>query len=102
MSDELPMLRKESRRVVRKQPELPTTPPEKKEDELSFAQIEAPMSGTAIGYIRKRYDVKLSGQQATAVRRLTLGLGEAGAKLQDGKFVESGTDAIKWLLENLK
>lgn len=102
MSDELPTLRKEPRKTVRKQPEPAIATNEKKDDGLAFVQIEAPMSGTAIGYIRKRYDVKLSGQQATAVRRLTLGLGEAGAKLQDGKFVESGTDAIKWLLENLK
>jgi hypothetical protein len=45
--------------------------------------------------------VKLSGQQAETIRKIHLGLSHAGATLKNGKHVDNGTDAIKWLLENV-
>lgn len=98
MSDELPTLKRDGRKQARKDSVAAI---DKKTEDVSFVQLEAPMSATAVGFVRKRYEVRLSGQQALAIRRLTLGLGESGAKLQNGKFIETGSDAIKWLLENL-
>lgn len=52
------------------------------------------------GYSRRRVDVKFSRQQADFWRQLTTGLQESDAKLQSGKFVQSPSDAIKWVAEN--
>lgn len=108
MSDELPRKRKTTKAetvdpVEVEKVEVLKEPQEPQEIELQVdtGMVEFPMTTKPLGYLKRRYDVKLSGQQAETIRKIHLGLSHAGATLKNGKHVDNGTDAIKWLLENV-
>jgi hypothetical protein len=105
MSDELPRKRKiakaETVEPVEVQPVEVEPEPQEIELQVETGIVEFPMTTKPLGYLKRRYDVKLSGQQAETIRKIHLGLSHAGATLKNGKHVDNGTDAIKWLLENV-
>ena len=103
MSDELPRKRKITKAETVDPVEVREEPYEPQEIELQVdtGMVEFPMTTKPLGYLKRRYDVKLSGQQAETIRKIHLGLSHAGATLKNGKHVDNGTDAIKWLLENV-
>lgn len=53
------------------------------------------------GYIRKRFDLALNGRQAQRLRQVQMGLEQQEAQLENGRYVSTQVDAIRWLLENL-
>jgi hypothetical protein len=105
MSEELPRKRKTAQAVdvetVTTEPTAVEQEPEEIELQVETGIVEFPMTTKPLGYLKRRYDVKLSGQQAETIRKIHLGLSHAGATLKNGKHVDNGTDAIKWLLENV-
>lgn len=55
------------------------------------------------GYASNRCDVRLNTQnQRRALRKVVAGLAASNAQLQDGKFVQTPADAVKWMLEKLQ
>lgn len=105
MSDELPRKRKttkvEAVEPVETDAVVVEQEPQEIELQVETGIVEFPMTTKPLGYLKRRYDVKLSGQQAETIRKIHLGLSHAGATLKNGKHVDNGTDAIKWLLENV-
>lgn len=63
--------------------------------------LRLPMLRLGFGYIRRRLDADLSRTQAGQLKALELGLQSREARLANGKLVASGSDAIRWLLEEL-
>lgn len=43
----------------------------------------------------------MTPDQATALKRLAIGLDQQGARLANGKHIDSNADAVRWLLEQL-
>jgi hypothetical protein len=68
---------------------------------LTTGMLEVPLSSEAVGHIRNRHDVHLTRSQAAILRRIALGLGQKGETLANGKHVDNGTDAIRWMIENI-
>lgn len=105
MSDELPRKRKTTKvdtvEPVETESVVVDQEPQEIELKVETGTVEFPMTTKPLGYLKRRYDVKLSGQQAETIRKIHLGLSYAGATLKNGKHVDNGTDAIKWLLENV-
>lgn len=113
MSDELPRKRKTNVKSIepgmeivlkageKLEPVVVEQEPQEIELHVETGIVEFPMTTKPLGYLKRRYDVKLSGQQAETIRKIHLGLSHAGATLKNGKHVDNGTDAIKWLLENV-
>jgi hypothetical protein len=105
MSEELPRKRKTAKEetVGPVEGKAVVVEPEPQEIELQVetGMVEFPMTIKPLGYLKRRYDIKLSGQQAETIRKIHMGLSHAGATLKNGKHVDNGTDAIKWLLENV-
>lgn len=69
---------------------------------LCTCMVEAPMlqlEGT--GFVKRRIEVKLTTEQAMALKGLKLGLEAHDATLRDGSRVKHTSDAIRWVLENL-
>ena len=53
------------------------------------------------GYSKRRIDVHFNtAKQADFWKRVTAGLQDEQARLDDGKFVRSPSDAVKWIAEN--
>lgn len=48
-----------------------------------------------------RFDVKIGSDDGYALRQLTQGLKDAGAKLNSGVKVDSATHAIVWLVQQV-
>lgn len=69
--------------------------------ECSTCTVVAPITNQVAGYVRKRHDINLSRKQASNLKRIALGLGQSGNRLENGKIVDTGSDAIKWMLENV-
>jgi hypothetical protein len=105
MSEELPRKRKTAKvdtvDSVGGETVVVEQQPQEIELQVETGIVEFPMTTKPLGYLKRRYDVKLSGQQAETIRKIHLGLSHAGATLKNGKHVDNGTDAIKWLLENV-
>lgn len=53
------------------------------------------------GYTPQHLDVILSAKQGSALRRLTMGMEQAGARLERGAPVRSHADAVRFLLEQV-
>ena len=51
------------------------------------------------GYARKRVDVTFSGKGAAGWKAVLMGLEQREARLANGKFVSSVSDAIRWVGE---
>ncbi|HYE19924.1 MAG TPA: hypothetical protein VEA69_15855 [Tepidisphaeraceae bacterium] len=60
--------------------------------------VEIPMA-EAVGYCQTTLDASLSGAEAVTLSRVVAGLRAAGKTFLDGRKVETGTDAVKWILE---
>ncbi|MFZ5833682.1 MAG: hypothetical protein ACOY3P_26650 [Planctomycetota bacterium] len=74
-----------------------------------WARVELPLGPVPIEQVRaSRYHItrhveaRLSMEQGIALRRLEVGLDQAGARLRSGKRVASHADAIRWLLERIE
>ena len=53
------------------------------------------------GYSKRRIDVQFkTSKQADFWKQVTAGLQDEQARLNDGKFVRSPSDAVKWIAEN--
>ncbi len=52
-------------------------------------------------YRSTHIDVHLDQRQAEGLRRLYDGLDRTGAKLSNGRHVQSAADAVKWLLDQV-
>lgn len=54
-------------------------------------------------YRNRRVDVQnMTGGQRENLKCIVLGLQQEGEKLESGKYVTNYSDAIKWMLENVK
>lgn len=64
------------------------------------ALIAVPISELPLdGYVSRRLDIQLSPAQASAARRIAIGLDEQQAQLKSGKRVTTIQHAVCWLLE---
>ena len=54
------------------------------------------------GYVARHFEVQLSQQHAEKLRRLAYALNRDDRRLKNDRHVESGADAIRWLLEQLE
>lgn len=81
-----------------------TKPPRKIDPpKLDCVTIELPMMSQVFeGYFSNRVDVKLTSAQQAVLKSLLFGLQSKFAKLANGKDVANASDAIKWILENVK
>lgn len=80
-------------------PEEPAAEPIAREITVSFA---LPVSQAPVtGYCSRHIDIRLSGPQAEALRRLQDGLDGTGKRLANGKRVVNNADAIRYVLEQL-
>jgi hypothetical protein len=52
------------------------------------------------GYIPRNVDVRMNRSQARILRDKLRQLQDAGAKTADGRFVDSRSQAVRWILEN--
>lgn len=56
----------------------------------------------SIGYTRRRLDVMLTQSQAETAKCIAEALDRASIKLNNGKQVESPTDVVRWLLDEIR
>lgn len=73
----------------------------KKEVKIQTAFLEVPMLETN-AYATRRIDVTLNDDQARRLRSLVDGLSATNARLKNGRHVETGAQAVFYLLENLE
>lgn len=78
--------------AVVKPTELPSSPPtsEATEGYVSTQMVD----------IRKRADTKLTTAQAIKLRDKIRELQDNGATLEDGSYINSKSDAIRWMIEH--
>lgn len=70
---------------------------------LESVTIKLPMMLQVFeGYFSNRVDVKLTAAHQATLKALLFGLQSVFAKLTSGKQVANASDAIKWILENVK
>lgn len=99
--DDLPQLARKQQPVKQVERQAGKVKQAEPEVQAETALLEVPMTSQPLGHIKKRYDVYFNGQQATTLRRIAWGLSQQSAKLKNGKIVDSGTDALRWMLENV-
>lgn len=64
--------------------------------------LRLPMVDPAGKYISRHAEVNaLSDEQAATFKALVLGLEASGAQLENGRYVHSNADGLRWLLEQL-
>lgn len=63
--------------------------------------IEFPTLLLDWGFVMPRHDVKLTRSQAETWRSITEGLQQQEQRLENGKYVRTITDAIRWTAENV-
>lgn len=64
--------------------------------------IEVPLGGIAAGaYLSRHVEVRLSREQAIALKRLHLALRRGNAELLSGRPIVHQADAVRWLLEQI-
>lgn len=68
---------------------------------MRFAPLLIPVVMETPGYVSPHIDVRLTVDQATALRRLADGLDRVKAKLPNGRRVTNTHDAARWLLQRL-
>jgi hypothetical protein len=69
---------------------------------LIEAELMLPMApATTSAYIPTHVDVHLSVTQAAALRRVFDGLQARAVRLENGRFVQTGADAVRWILEQV-
>lgn len=68
----------------------------------STGMIEVPMiSVDQTGFVRRRVDIKLTGEQAANLKSIKLALEAQDARLKNGTRVNDLCDAMRWILENI-
>lgn len=66
----------------------------------AIVPVEIPtLAGT--GYAQRQIDLTLSGPQAETLASVVRGLHAGSHKLADGRPVQTGADALKWMLEQV-
>jgi len=67
----------------------------------SEAAITVPLGKLPVeGYLPTHVDVNLSDRsQRATLKRATEGLMDKGARLKNGRRVQNGADAVRWILE---
>ena len=66
------------------------------------AMVEIPLGPIQEGFLSTHVEARLaSDRQRRNLRRMLVGLRAACAKLENGRFVSTQADLIKWLLEQL-
>lgn len=64
------------------------------------ATIQVPLGEIREGFLSSHVEARLAtDKQRRNLRRMLLGLRASGAKLENGRFVNTQADLIKWLLE---
>jgi hypothetical protein len=65
-------------------------------------RVEVPMGALQNGYLSAHVEARLTTEkQRRNMRRMLQGLRQAGAKLENGRFVDTAADAVRWMLEQL-
>lgn len=67
----------------------------------SDTQITVPMADEAEGYAARHINLNLKTTHAATFKRLFVGLQESGARLADGHYVNSTSDVVRYLLDQL-
>lgn len=72
--------------------------------EIPLGEIPTDAGGEPTVNIPRRVEARLNGRagssaQRVILKRITIALNDADARLESGRHVESGPDAIRWLLE---
>ena len=52
------------------------------------------------GYCQRFIQLRLTLKQARRLRQIQIGLEERNATLEDGRYVNSPLDTVRWMLEN--
>jgi hypothetical protein len=85
-----------------------TLPPEAVEqaveaiDVATDKTIIVPLGAIQNGYLSNHVEARLAtDKQRRNMRRVLQGLRQRGEKLENGRFVDTQADAVKWLLEQL-
>lgn len=66
------------------------------------AEVIVPLGQLHEGYLSNHVEARLtSDRQKRNMRRMLQGLRTDGAKLENGRFVETPADAVRWVLEQL-
>jgi hypothetical protein len=64
--------------------------------------IEIPIGELHNGYLSNHIEARLSTEkQRKNMRRILNGLRKSGAKLENGRFVDTQADMFKWILEQV-
>lgn len=66
----------------------------------AMVAIEAPILVLA-GYEARRLDTVCTGTQAKGWKALAMGLEQQEVRLENGKFVRTATDAVRWIGEQI-
>ena len=67
------------------------------------ATIQVPLGEFREGFLSSHVEARLATEkQRQNLRRMLVGLRASGAKLENGRFVNTQADLIKWLLEQLE
>lgn len=53
------------------------------------------------GYAMRRLDVRLNSNEADGWKAMAMGLEREEARLKDGKYIRTATDAVRWVGERL-
>lgn len=70
--------------------------------QTSIVEIHVPLRyDPSVGYARRRLDVMLTQQQAETAKCIAEALDRASVKLPGGKQVESPTDVVRWILDEV-
>jgi len=67
---------------------------------LAGLTIELPLGSVcSSAYLSRHVDGHLDATQRMALRQIQNGLDAHGARLKNGRYVQSGIDAVRWVLE---
>ena len=70
--------------------------------EVEVRELDLPVLATApTGYRARHLSVNLSPEEATSFRRLTMGLSFSGARLDNGRPVETVADAARYVAQKI-
>lgn len=68
---------------------------------IPLVGIEVPLLLADTGYMPRHADVYFKGSEGETVRGLREALNAAHMRLEDGRHVESNTDALRWLIQEV-
>ena len=84
------------------QPPPSPAAPEAAEPVFPKVTITVPLGDEApVGYVSPRIDMSMGSREAAAFHRVFTGLKESGARLSSGNYVNTRSDAVKWIMEQV-